>query len=146
MMETVVLHYSELDRDTLYDILQLRMSVFVAEQGCAYMDIDGRDRDAYHLICRDKGEIKGYLRILRPGTFFKEASIGRVIAVDRGKGIATEMVSSAIGFIRDVLHENRIRIESQVYAAGLYEKLGFVKEGEEFLEDGIPHIQMVYGC
>ena len=145
-METTILHYSELDRDTLYDILELRMSVFVVEQECAYMDIDGRDADAYHLICCDNGEIKGYLRILRPGTFFKEASIGRVIAIDRRKGIASMMVSSAIDFIRDILHEGRIRIESQVYAMGLYEKLGFVKDGEEFLEDGIPHIQMVYGC
>ena len=145
-METVILHYSELDRDTLYDILQLRMSVFVVEQDCVYMDIDGRDRDAYHLICREDGVIKGYLRILKPGIFFKEASIGRVIAIDRRKGIASMMVSSAIDFIRDEMHEDRIRIESQVYAAGLYEKLGFVKDGEEFLEDGIPHIQMVYGC
>ena len=145
-METVILHYSELDRDTLYDILQLRMSVFVVEQDCVYMDIDGRDRDAYHLICREDGVIKGYLRILKPGIFFKEASIGRVIAIDRRKGIASMMVSSAIDFIRDEMHEDRIRIESQVYAAGLYEKLGFVKDGEEFLEDGIPHIQMVYWC
>ena len=145
-MDTVILHYSELDRDTLYDILELRMSVFVVEQDCAYMDIDGRDVDAYHMICRENGEIKGYLRILKPGAFFKEASIGRVIAVDRRRGIATEMVSSAVDFIRDTLHEGRIRIESQVYAAGLYEKLGFVKDGEEFLEDGIPHIQMTYGC
>ena len=145
-MEIVILHYSELDRDTLYDILELRMSVFVVEQECAYMDIDGRDADAYHLICRDNGEIKGYLRILKPGALFEEASIGRVIAVDRGKGIASKMVSSAMDFIRDILHEGRIRIESQAYVTGLYEKLGFVKDGEEFLEDGIPHIQMVYGC
>ena len=145
-MDTVILHYSELDRDTLYDILGLRMSVFVVEQGCAYMDIDGRDRDAYHLICREDGIIKGYLRILKPGTFFEEASIGRVIAVERRKGIATEMVSDAIRFIRDVLKEGSIRIESQVYAAELYGKLGFVKDGKEYLEDGIPHIQMVYRC
>ena len=145
-MDTVILHYSELDRDTLYDILELRMSVFVVEQDCVYMDIDGRDVDAYHMICRENGEIKGYLRILKPGALFREASIGRVIAVDRRKGIASRMVSSAIDFIRDDMHEDRIRIESQVYAAGLYEKLGFVKDGEEFLEDGIPHIQMVYGC
>ena len=145
-MDTVILHYSELDRDTLYDILELRMSVFVVEQDCAYMDIDGRDVDAYHMICRENGEIKGYLRILKPGASFEEASIGRVIAVDRRRGIATEMVSSAVDVIRDTLHEGRIRIESQVYAAGLYEKLGFVKDGEEFLEDGIPHIQMTYGC
>ena len=145
-METTILHYSELDRDTLYDILELRMSVFVVEQECIYMDIDGKDVDAYHLICREDGAIKGYLRILKPGALFEEASIGRVISVDRRKGIASSMVSSAIDFIRDILHEGRIRIESQVYAAGLYEKLGFVKDGEEFLEDGIPHIQMIYGC
>ena len=143
-MEITISRFSELDTDTLYNILGLRMSVFIVEQNCPYMDIDGRDKGSYHMVCRDGREIKGYLRIMMPGTFFREASIGRVLVTDRGKGIATEMVRSAMGFIRDVLHEDVIRLESQAYAVGLYEKLGFVKDGDEYLEDGIPHIQMVY--
>ena len=145
-MDTVILHYSELDKDTLYDILRLRVSVFIVEQDCPYMDIDDNDRDAYHMICREDGEIKGYLRILKKGVTFKEASIGRVIAVDRRRGIASDMLSLAIGFVRDVLHEDTIRIGSQVYAEGLYSKVGFVRDGEEYLEDGIPHVEMVYRC
>ena len=145
-MDTVILHYSELDKDTLYDILRLRVSVFIVEQNCPYMDIDDNDRDAYHMICREDGEIKGYLRILKKGVTFKEASIGRVIAVDRRRGIASDMLSLAIGFVRDVLHEDTIRIGSQVYAEGLYSKVGFVRDGEEYLEDGIPHVEMVYRC
>ncbi len=142
-MEILISRFSELDADTLHDIFQLRMSVFIIEQNCLYMDIDGRDRDAFHLVCREGGRMVGYLRILRPGAFFKEASIGRVIAVERRRGIATAMLEGAIAFIRDSMHESVIRIESQTYACALYEKLGFVREGEEFLEDGIPHVQMV---
>ena len=142
-MDIFILPFSELDADTLYDILGLRMSVFVVEQQCIYMDIDGRDRDSYHLICREDGEIKGYLRIMKKGIFYDDVSIGRVLVTERRRGIATEMVKAALDFIRDVIQEDTVRIESQVYALGLYEKLGFVKVGEEFLEDGIPHIQMI---
>ena len=143
-MDVSICSFSELDKLTLYEILALRMEVFVVEQNCFYQDVDGKDIDAFHLICRDEGRMVGYLRILRPGATFEEASIGRVLVTERGKGIATEMIRRAMGFIRDVLHEDVIRIESQAYVCGLYEKLGFVKVGGEFLDAGIPHIQMVY--
>ena len=143
-MDVSICSFSELDKLTLYEILASRMEVFVVEQNCFYQDVDGKDIDAFHLICRDEGRMVGYLRILRPGATFEEASIGRVLVKDRRKGIATEMIRRAIGFITDVLHEDVIRIESQTYVCGLYEKLGFVKVGDEFLDAGAPHIQMVY--
>ena len=143
-MDIGIYSFSELDKLTLYEILRLRAEMFVVEQNCHYQDVDGKDIDAFHLICRDEGKIVGYLRILRPGVSFREASLGRVLVKDRGKGIATQMVRRAIGFITDVLHEDTIRIESQSYVCGLYEKLGFVKVGDEFIDAGIPHIQMVY--
>ena len=143
-MEFRIFRYDELDRDLLYDILALRSKIFVVEQRCAYLDPDGRDRDCFHMVCTDDRKIKGYLRILPPGSVSEEASIGRVLVTDRGKGIATEMVRRALDFIDNELHQDRIRVEAQTYAVGLYEKLGFEKEGKEFLDEGIPHIQMLY--
>ena len=144
-MDIVIKHYAELSKEELYEILGLRMAVFIVEQNRPYQDIDGYDMDAYHLICSAGGEIKGYMRILRPGTVYREASFGRVLVTDRGKGVASRMVESALGFIRDVMHEEAVRIESQTYIVGLYERFGFVKDGDEFMDAGIPHIQMVRG-
>ena len=143
-MEFRIVRYDDLDRDTLYDILALRSAVFVEEQACAYRDVDGRDRHAYHMTCTDGGRLVGYLRILDRGETFDEVSIGRVVVTDRRRGIGTEMVRRALEFITEDLHEDAVRIESQTYTAEMYERLGFVRIGEEFLEDGIPHVQMLY--
>ena len=106
--------------------------------------MDGRDRHAYHMTCTDGGRLVGYLRILDRGETFDEMSIGRVVVTDRRRGIGTEMVRRALDFIKRELNEDAVRIESQTYAAEMYERLGFVRVGEEFLEDGIPHVQMLY--
>ena len=143
-MEFRIARYDDLDRDTLYDILALRSAVFVEEQGCAYRDVDGRDRHAYHMTCTDGGRLVGYLRILDRGETFNEMSIGRVVVTERKKGIGTEMVRRALDFITEDLHEDTVRIESQTYTAEMYERLGFVRVGDEFLEDGIPHVQMLF--
>ena len=143
-MEFRILRYDDLDRDTLYDILALRAEVFVVEQRCAYLDPDGRDKNCYHMICTENGKMKGYLRILPPGEFFKEASIGRVLVTDRRKGIATEIVRRALDFIFKELRQDTVRVEAQTYAVGLYGKFGFETIGEEFMDEGIPHIQMLY--
>ena len=77
-MELVVKHYSELTADELYDILHVRVLVFVVEQKCPYEEVDGRDRQAYHVFLRDETGIKAYLRVLDRGVSFEEVSIGRV--------------------------------------------------------------------
>ena len=77
-MELVVKHYSELTADELYDILHARVLVFVVEQKCPYEEVDGRDRQAYHVFLRDETGIKAYLRVLDRGVSFEEVSIGRV--------------------------------------------------------------------
>ena len=80
-MELVVKHYSELTADELYDILHARVLVFVVEQKCPYEEVDGRDRQAYHVFLRDETGIKAYLRVLDRGVSFEEVSIGRVEAL-----------------------------------------------------------------
>lgn len=141
-MELTVKHFSELSAEELFEIYRLRVSVFIVEQRCPYQDVDDADRTAYHLWLRDENGIAAYARLLPPGAAFPTAAIGRVIAVRRRCGLGTRIVDSAINAAREKLSADVITIEAQVYARSLYEKAGFVQTSEEFLEDGIPHVQM----
>ena len=141
-MELVVKHFSELSVEELFEIYKLRVSVFIVEQSCPYQDIDDADKSAYHVWLRDEVGIEAYARVLRAGAAFPTAGIGRVIAVKRRCGLGTKIVAASIEAVRDKLGADMITIEAQVYARSLYENLGFRQTSEEFLEDGIPHIQM----
>ena len=141
-MELIVKHFDELTTRELFEILKLRVAVFVVEQNCPYQEVDEKDRDAYHVWLQDDGEIRAYLRVLDRGVSFPEASIGRVIAVQRRQGLGTRIVREGIRVAREKFGADAITIEAQTYAAKLYENLGFCQTSEEFLEDGIPHIQM----
>ncbi|NLL91726.1 MAG: GNAT family N-acetyltransferase [Ruminococcaceae bacterium] len=141
-MQLTVKKFDELETDELFSIYKLRMEVFIVEQNCPYRDIDDYDKEAYHVYLKEDGDIVAYLRLLPKGVRFSEVSIGRVIAVKRRMGYGSRIVKAGIDAAKEKLDPDRIIIEAQVYAKGLYEKLGFVKTSEEFLEDDIPHIQM----
>lgn len=141
-MELTVKHFSQLSAEELFEIYKLRVSVFIVEQRCPYQDVDDADKTAYHLWLRDENGIAAYARLLPPGVTFPTAAIGRVIAVRRRCGLGTRIVDAAINAAREKLSADVITIEAQVYARSLYEKAGFVQTSEEFLEDGIPHVQM----
>uniref|UniRef100_UPI003FEE9696 GNAT family N-acetyltransferase n=1 Tax=Candidatus Limivicinus sp. TaxID=3030905 RepID=UPI003FEE9696 len=141
-MELIVKHFSELSAEELFEIYKLRVSVFIVEQSCPYQDIDDADKSAYHVWLRDEDGIEAYARVLPAGVAFPTAAFGRVIAVKRRCGLGTKIVAAAIETARDKLGADVITIEAQVYARSLYENLGFRQTSEEFLEDGIPHIQM----
>ena len=143
-MEVSIKHFSELSRDELFDIYKLRVSVFVVEQQCPYQEVDDGDRSAYHVFMKDEEGIQAYLRILPAGVSFDQVSLGRVIAVKRRCGLGTRIVREGIKAARELLDAREIKIEAQVYAKELYEKIGFVQTSEEFLEDGIPHVEMVW--
>lgn len=141
-MELVVKHFSELTAKELFEIYKLRVSVFVVEQKCPYQEVDDADRTAYHLWLKDADGIEAYARVLPQGAAFPTAAIGRVIAVKRRCGLGGKIVEAAIRVAKATLHADKLTIEAQVYARSLYEKHGFQQSSEEFLEDGIPHIQM----
>lgn len=141
-MELTVKHFSELSSEELFEIYKLRVSVFIVEQSCPYQDIDDADRSAYHVWLRDEDGIEAYARVLPTGAAFPTPAIGRVIAVKRRCGLGTKIVTASIETARDRLGADMITIEAQTYARSLYEKAGFRQTSEEFLEDGIPHIQM----
>ena len=143
-MEVIVKHFNELTTSELYEIYKLRNSVFIVEQACPYQDIDDADKSAYHIWLKDDDGIEAYLRILPKGVNFNEVSLGRVIAVKRLCGLGTRIVKEGINIAKERLNAECIVIEAQVYAKKLYENIGFVVNGDEFLEDNIPHVPMIY--
>lgn len=142
-MERLVKTFDELTPAELYEILRLRVSVFVVEQKCSYQELDGKDQKAYHIFLRDEAGIQGYARVLPQGASFPEVSLGRVIAVKRRRGIGSRIVLEGIQVAKEKWNASSIRIEAQTYAKKFYETLGFRQASEEFLEDGIPHIEML---
>lgn len=142
-MELVIKRYDELSIDELYEILKVRVNVFVVEQKCPYPEIDEKDKKAYHIYIKDKNEIKAYLRVLDKGISFEEVSIGRVLTTERGVGLGNKIIEAGIKVARENMNADKIKIEAQTYAKKFYEKFGFSQISDEFLEDGIPHIQMI---
>ncbi len=141
-MKLMVKHFSELSAEELFEIYKLRISVFVVEQNCPYQEADDADKAAYHVWLQDESGIEAYARVLPPGVTFDSAAIGRVIAVKRRCGLGSKIVAAAVNVAKEKFGADKITIEAQTYARHLYEKAGFLQTSEEFLEDGIPHIQM----
>ncbi|ACL20478.1 GCN5-related N-acetyltransferase [Desulfitobacterium hafniense DCB-2] len=142
-MELIVKRFEELTAEELYEILKIRVAVFVVEQNCPYQEIDGKDKQSFHIYLKDDCGIQAYLRVVDKGVSFNEVSIGRVIAVKRRCGIGSRILSEGIKFAKNRLGAAAIKIEAQTYAKEFYEQQGFKQVSEEFLEDGIPHIQMI---
>ncbi|MBR5316059.1 MAG: GNAT family N-acetyltransferase [Firmicutes bacterium] len=141
-MEIKAKFFDQLTAVEVYEILKARCDVFIVEQTCFYPDVDGTDYDALHIFYDDGKSIKAYLRAFpkegQPGVI----QVGRVLTVDRGTGLGGKLLHESISIIQEKLNAKKIVMEAQCYATGFYEKEGFVICGEEFLEDGIPHIEM----
>lgn len=138
--------FEELINIELYDILRLRSEVFVVEQNCPYQDLDGKDLKSFHLVGRNENkEILAYARIVPAGISFKEISIGRVISSEkaRGTGAGKELMKQAISFVKNKFGNIPIRIGAQCYLIKFYSGFGFEIASEEYLEDNIPHIEML---
>ena len=142
-MEFITKSFQQLTNEELYNILQLRCAVFVVEQTCIYQDLDGKDKDAYHVFAKDEaGNIKACLRFVEKDE--NTVHMGRVITVDRGTGMGAKLIKAGVDAVRSNISKKQIYLEAQSYAVGFYEKAGFVVIGEEFDEDGIPHKPMMY--
>lgn len=141
-MELVIKEFSELSADELFEILKLRVTVFVVEQNCPWQEIDDFDRQSIHVYLKDACGILAYLRIVPAGLIYDEVSIGRVIAIKRRCGLGTQVLLAGIQAAKEKLGADVIAIEAQTYAREFYEKAGFIQTSDEFLDTGIPHIQM----
>jgi ElaA protein len=137
--------FEELGVDGVYDMLALRAKVFILEQG-PYLDPDGADRHAWHLLGRDgaSGELKAYLRVLDPGVKFDDVAIGR-IAVDagmRGQGIGHQLVREGLAQCARLWPGQPVSISAQAHLQRFYRQHGFQAVSDEYLDDGIPHVDM----
>lgn len=136
--------FAELSGQELYDILELRQRVFVLEQRCFYLDCDGVDQKSWHLQFRQQGVLVAYLRLVDPGVKYAEASIGRVVTAPevRGKKLGQEIMAEALLQAKKI-GAPALRISAQSYLQKFYENFGFRAQGSEYLEDDIPHIEML---
>lgn len=139
-MSWCIKSFQELTNDELYEILQLRTSIFVVEQKCAYLEVDGKDKFAYHLFKKEDEKIIAYLRVLPKGISYKEASLGRIIVkqAQRGTGLGRELVARGIAFLENEWHEKTIKIQAQSRLQTFYESFGFRPISDIYSDEGLP--------
>lgn len=145
MIEIKVKTFQELTTQELYDVLQLRSEVFVIEQDCVYQDIDGKDQKALHIIGYKNNKVVAYTRTFKPGDYFEFASIGRVVVVanERKYSYGYDIMNASVKAIKEYYKVSVIKVSAQTYLKRFYNNLKFFEVGEEYLEDGIPHIAMI---
>lgn len=138
-------NFNDLTNKQLYQLLQLRSEVFVVEQNCVYQDVDNKDQKAIHILGFIDTDLVAYARIFKPNDYFKYASIGRVVVAKkiRNYGYGYSLMETAITAIKDNFKEEIIAISAQEHLEKFYNNLGFLREGDSYLEDGIPHIFML---
>lgn len=138
-------NFSELNIEELYNILKARQEVFVVEQTCPYLDADGSDEDAIHIWAEKDGRIIAYCRVFNKGIKYPEASIGRVLTSKeaRKSGLGKTLMHIAVNTISAKFHTDAIRISAQDHLLQFYSELGFTDTGKKYLEDDIPHTEML---
>ena len=138
--------FEELSLDEFHDIIQLREIVFVVEQDCPYLDVDGKDKEALHVFGEYEGNIVATTRILKPGKSYDEVAIGRVVTSPtvRGMGMGKQLMEESMKFVKLHFGKVPVRISAQTYLLRYYKSFGFIETGEEYLEDNIPHFEMLY--
>lgn len=137
--------FDALSAAELYELLQLRAEVFVVEQACAFQDMDGSDSQAIHVLGAVDGQLVAYARCFPAGIKFPEASIGRVITREpvRGSGTGHELMRQSIACVGQHWGEQPIRIGAQARLEKFYLQHGFLTAGAPYIEDGIPHVEML---
>ncbi len=140
-----VKRFDELSIKELYKILRLRAEIFVVEQDCVYQDIDNKDQKAIHVIGYKDEDIVAYTRLFDAGDYYENASFGRVLVSEKERkyGYGHDLIKVSIKAIETNFKTKKIKISAQKYLKKFYESHGFIKLGEEYLEDGIPHIAMI---
>ena len=143
-MKVEIKKFSELSVSELYELLKLRTEIFVVEQECIYQDMDGKDNKAIHILGKEEDKIAAYTRIFNSGDYYDEPSIGRVVVrnSNRGENKGKEIMKESINYIKNNMQEKEIVLSAQKYLEKFYSDMGFKVEGEEYLEDGIPHQKM----
>lgn len=138
--------FDELNVHELYAILRLRTEVFVVEQNCVFQDMDNKDQMSYHICGWQDGELIAYTRLVPAGVSYAEASIGRVITAPsaRRTGAGKELMQYSIKKLYELWGKQSIKLGAQLYLKKFYESFGFEQTSDIYIEDGIPHIEMLF--
>ena len=139
--------FNSLSLNDFYDIVALRIQVFVIEQNCPYQDLDGKDKKSFHVIGKNRdGEIKATSRILPAGMAYPEVAIGRVVVAEeeRGTSAGHKLMDCCMEFIENQFGKVPVRISAQSHLEKFYNQHQFISTGKEYLEDGIAHVEMLY--
>ncbi|MEZ5662945.1 MAG: GNAT family N-acetyltransferase [Burkholderiaceae bacterium] len=134
---------------TLYGLLQLRSEVFVVEQACVFLDMDGLDEHCLHVLgerpCDGGVRLVASTRLVPPGRAFAEASIGRVVTApaERHGGLGHALMAESVRLLQALWGDQPIRIGAQAHLERFYNRHGFVSDDKPYVEDGIPHIEML---
>ena len=144
MFQSTIKPYNELSKDQFFDILKLRIEIFVVEQSCYYQELDDEDKEAFHVSIYNNGIIVAVGRII-PNLNNREVKIGRIAVKmnQRKKGFASSMMEDMLNFISKKYGDFSVLLSAQTYLIKFYQSYGFNEIGDTYLEDGIEHINMV---
>ena len=142
-MNLVIKYFNELTTTELYEILKSRAEIFVVEQNCIYQDLDDIDYRSLHIYYESDGKIIAYLRAFEKDAAAGVVQVGRVLTLTHGTGLGGKLLKEGISQIKEKMDPSSIYIQAQCYAIKFYEREGFVVSSDEFLEDGIPHVEMI---
>ena len=140
-----VKNFNDLTVQELYDIMYLRQVVFVVEQDAAYLDADKKDFESKHVFCYKDGEMAAYARVIPAGISYQEVSIGRVVSSPnfRRKRLGRPLMQKCIEVLENDFNTSKCRISAQTYLLPFYKEFGFEVCSAEYLEDGLPHFEMI---
>lgn len=141
-MQFKVKSFGELTAAELYEILKSRSEIFLLEQNIICQDMDDVDYDSLHCFLQEENRVVAYLR-----AYYKEGDrsvvkVGRVLSLTHGIGLGTKLMKDSIDYIKANMPCKKISMNAQSHATGFYERFGFKKVSDEFLEEGVPHVQM----
>jgi ElaA protein len=144
MITWICKSFEALTNEELYQIIQLRLAVFVVEQNCPFQDCDDKDQASWHLMGLEDDRLVAYTRLMPPGLAYEQASIGRVVTAItiRRTRAGKELMIRSIDEIYKLFGKVSITIGAQLYLKRFYESVSFIKISEVYLEDGIEHIKM----
>jgi ElaA protein len=144
MITFITKTFQELSNKELYQLLQLRSEVFVVEQNCVFLDMDDKDEASYHVLGFYNNQLVAYTRLVPKDVIYDVASIGRVVTHSsvRKLGFGKRLMEYSISEVRQKLNAKEILIGAQLYLHQFYSSLGFIQEGDMYLEDNIEHIKM----
>jgi ElaA protein len=137
--------FDEFTVPELYSVLKARIDVFVIEQNCPYPDLDNYDQKAIHIWAEENGNVLAYCRIFDKGIKYNETSLGRVLTTEkaRGKSLGKLLIKYAVETIENRFRTSEIRISAQDYLLKFYSNFGFADTEKKYLEDDIPHTEML---